>query len=66
MVKPAEDDAAPPVPLARLYWHDYPVIPLCVVDLKLHKACEICGDHFCEGEGLCCSQGHLVCCCIAR
>lgn len=61
MVKPAEDDAAPPVPLARLYWHDYAVIPLCVVDLKLHKACEICGDHFCEGEGLCCSQGHLVC-----
>jgi hypothetical protein len=61
MVRPDVDDAAPPTPLARLYWHDYAVIPLCVADLKLHKMCAICSDFFCEGEGICCSRGHMVC-----
>jgi hypothetical protein len=57
----APEEKAKTLPTARVYWYDYIALPLCVVSLKLHIQCMLCFDYYSAGEGICCSEGHLVC-----
>ena len=55
------EEKAANTPAARVYWYDDIAMPLCIVSLKLHIQCILCFDSFSAGEGMCCSNGHLVC-----
>jgi hypothetical protein len=56
-----DTEKAKALPDSRVYWYDYIALPLCVVSLKLHIQCMLCFDYYSAGEGICCSNDHLVC-----